>query len=520
MTDYDLVVIGGGGAGLAAAATAAEAGCSVLVVEAEDRVGGSTALSDGVFNAAGTSVQRALGLEDSTEAYFDYYMTLNAWRQPAALIRSFCENATLTIEWLISLGLDVPARHVHKVKNAVYPCSAASPGLYASGVEWPPRGHIPVGGGAAYTDVLYQYGGSLGVEYAFKTRVRSLLIEDGTVNGIEVEGQPIRARAVAVTCGGIAHDRELLERWFPDALAGYPEDYVPATISAAGSRGDGLRLTEQAGGLIEGINCGLLGSMAYFAHTPMQGFPGFQPTSLVYVNREGRRFADETAPYAVMPGLIKQQGGQVWGVFDEAARLRSDAMLGGYAQGWSPEFILKAVDAGDIRSAPTLTGLADATGMRATALISAIAHYNDDLGVGLDRYYLRSLDGLHSISEGPFYAFEYRLCNVNLTGAGVRIDAQGRALDPALEPIPGLFAAGESGAGVLGERYVGGGNSIANALTMGRVVGQTVSAMVFRTDGIGSGDRPSPDSRQGRAARQAPLSGVQHNDLADRQASH
>ncbi|KTR81940.1 hypothetical protein NS277_15910 [Novosphingobium barchaimii] len=478
MADYDLIVIGGGGAGLAAAATAAEAGCTVLVVEAKERTGGSTSLSDGVFNAAGTSVQRGLGLEDSTEAYFDYYMTLNAWRQPAALIRSFCENATPTLEWLISLGVKIPARHVHKVKGVVYPSSAATPGLYAAGVEWPPRGHIPEGGGAAYTNVLYQYAGSKGVEFALNTRVQSLLINGGAVTGIEVEGQPIYANAVAITAGGIAHDKDLLKRWFPDAFIGYDADYVPATISAPGSQGDGLRLAEQAGGLIEGVNCGLLGSMAYFARTPMKGFPGFQPTSLIYVNREGRRFTDETAPYAVMPGLIKAQGGLVWGIFDEAARLRSDPTLSGYAQGWSPEFILEAVAAGDIRAAPTIAALADMIGMNAAVLTAAVTHYNDDLAGGVDRYFLRALDGLQPIIEGPFYAFEYRLCNVGLTGAGVRIDAQGRALDPALNPIQGLYAAGESGAGVLGERYVGGGNSVANALTMGRVVGQTVAATV------------------------------------------
>ncbi|WP_141710840.1 hypothetical protein [Paraburkholderia nodosa] len=97
------------------------------------------------------------------------------------------------------------------------------------------------------------------------------------------------------------------------------------------------------GALIDGVNCGLLGTMAYFRRTPQKGFPGFQPTSLIYVNREGRRFADETAPYAVMPGLIKKQGNVVWGVFDEAARLRSDPSRGGYAQGWSPDFVLHAV---------------------------------------------------------------------------------------------------------------------------------------------------------------------------------
>ncbi|MDN5548036.1 MAG: FAD-binding dehydrogenase, partial [Rhodococcus sp. (in: high G+C Gram-positive bacteria)] len=42
-------------------------------------------------------------------------------------------------------------------------------------------------------------------------------------------------------------------------------------------------------------------------------------------------------------------------------------------------------------------------------------------------------------------------------------------------PIEGLYAAGEAGAGILGLRYVGGGNAVANALTMGRVAGRNAA---------------------------------------------
>lgn len=474
--DYDLIVVGAGGAGLSAAAAAAEGGCSVLVVEAEPRIGGSTALSQGVFNAAGTSVQKALGLDDSAQAYYDYYMTLNAWRQPAALVRAFCESATPTLEWLLGLGVQVPARHVHKAAGAIWPCAPDAPGLYASGVEWPPRGHVPEGGGAAWVEALSNHCGALGVEIVVNTRVHRLLIEDGAIVGIEAGGQEVRANAVALTCGGIAHDLELLRRWFPDALAGIDHEGPPDTISAPGSRGDAVRLGEAAGALISGFNCGLVGTMAYFRRTPMQGFPGFQPSSAIYVNREGRRFVDETAPYAVMPGLIKAQGHVVWGIFDEGARQRSDPTRGGFAQGWAPQFVLAAVEAGDIRRADSLGELAEACGLGAGPLAAAVAHYNDDLATGHDRHFGRPLEGLFPIIEPPFYAFEYRPCNVNLTGVGITIDAQGRALDGCSRVIPGLYAAGESGAGVLGERYVGGGNSVANALTMGRVVGLSVAA--------------------------------------------
>jgi fumarate reductase flavoprotein subunit len=472
--DYDLIVIGAGGAGLAGAIWAAEAGCKVMILESEDRIGGSTALSDGVFNAADTSLQRKLGLTDSIDAYYDYYMTLNAWRQPAALIRRFCDEATPTLEWLLSLGVTYPERIAHKPKQPVFPGSVEGGGLYSAGVEWPPRGHCPAEGGSVYINAMENRRAVLGVELALNTRVRKLIIEDGAVKGVEVEGQTLRSHAVLLACGGISHAGEAMIRaWFPDAYDTLPPGHHPVGPAGAGHRGDGVIMAQQAGAHIIGRNCGLAVSGAFLPSAP-PGFHGYQPSSLVYVNARGQRFAPETAPYAVMPGLIKEQGFRVWGVFDEAARLRSDASRSGFAQGWDPQFVLDRVADGDIIVADTIEALAGKCSMRPGALRVTIDQFNEDIGVGQDRWFLRCMEELFPIAEGPFYAFRHVNSGFTVTGVGPRIDPDAHALDEDGQIIPGLFAAGECGAGVLGERYVGGGNSVANAITMGRVAGMTV----------------------------------------------
>ena len=91
--DYDVVVIGSGAAGLAAAVTAADSGASVIVLEADDKVGGSSRLSGGHFYAAGTSVQREAGiLDDTADDMFNYYMTLNQWNVEPAVARTYCDT--------------------------------------------------------------------------------------------------------------------------------------------------------------------------------------------------------------------------------------------------------------------------------------------------------------------------------------------------------------------------------------------------------------------------------------------
>jgi len=129
---------------------------------------------------------------------------------------------------------------------------------------------------------------------------------------------------------------------------------------------------------------------------------------------------------------------------------------------------------GDFKQAGSIAELAKACGLNAVGLQSSVEQYNEAVKTGKDSLFLRKMTHLHEIKEGPFYAFEYRAYDVNLTGAGLKIDTDCHVVDPNGKIIRGLLAAGEAGAGVLGERYVGGGNSIANALTMGRLAGLTV----------------------------------------------
>src|SRR3546814_6530069 len=62
------------------------------------------------------------------------------------------------------------------------------------------------------------------------------------------------------------------------------------------------------------------------------------------------------------------------------------------------------------------------------------------------------------VAQPPFYAAEIRPAIVCLTSTGLRVDRDMHVLDCADRPIGGLFSAGEVSGGVLGDRYIGGGN--------------------------------------------------------------
>src|SRR2546430_15277610 len=105
MTDFDVAVVGSGVAGLAAALQASDAGARVILIEGSDVIGGSSRLSSGVVMAAGTSYQRAAGIEDDAEHLFAFYMSTNHWKVEPPVVRALAHESAPMIEWLGKLGV-------------------------------------------------------------------------------------------------------------------------------------------------------------------------------------------------------------------------------------------------------------------------------------------------------------------------------------------------------------------------------------------------------------------------------
>ena len=114
--EADVVVIGAGATGLPAAIAACEAGCSVILVEAEKDIGGHAIISGGnVPLGGGTSVQKKYGIADSPDLLF---RDLTDWSvvgpngfpdyryNDREIIRAFADNSAATFEWLLAHGVE------------------------------------------------------------------------------------------------------------------------------------------------------------------------------------------------------------------------------------------------------------------------------------------------------------------------------------------------------------------------------------------------------------------------------
>jgi fumarate reductase flavoprotein subunit len=461
--DFDVIVVGGGGAGLAAALLARRQGASCIILEADRKLGGATALAGGVFYAAGTSVQRAAGIENDTpDAMFKYLMTLNQWALDARLIRTICDNCAPALEWLIEMGADFPPEW-----------------LVIGGVDDIPRAHSSRGGGGTVAEALINAAGAAGIESSCNTRVDELIVESGRVVGVRSEGVELRASSVVLTTGGFGNNPAMIDRLYPTA-ASHGTWTFAVHFAAPFVLGDGIAMAERIGANITGHDTGLL--------NPTSGFgrfiEAFLPPWIMLVNQRGRRFMAETASYAVSGYLMNEQPNRrAFAIFDESTLVEASqdkTFADPYHSGvplptWDQQIITEYVQKGQVKKADTLAEIARHFAIDAVSLQRTTATYNEDARLGKDSVFFKECHKHYPVQTAPFYGVEVRAAIIGLTAAGLEIDAQARVLDAHQEPIPGLYAAGEILGCIHGKRYGGGGMSIGPAITLGRIAGETAA---------------------------------------------
>jgi fumarate reductase flavoprotein subunit len=461
--DFDVLVIGSGVAGLAAALAAQQAGAErILIAESEGIVGGSSRLSGGLMMGAATRYQKAQGISDSPEALFHDYMTLNQWKVETAVVERLTERAGEAVEWLGDLGVEFYDQ------------------LVFGGDESVPRVHCPIGRGQAVVDVLYRQCRDAGIEFALGQRVDRLLVLDGAVVGIAVGEDEITAGSVVIATGGFGADEQKRKELFPSVFDTGWSYY----IGADGSRGDALDFTRDVNAQVTGFNRGLR-----LLHTDFDKmYEAYIPGWLVLVNKEGRRFCNETAPYGIMDGLLQEQGDSAFAIFDhktlvdatELGVARYKQSIPGSTKRQSPHWNLDIIEMmlkeGKVQKRDSLKDLAVAIGVPTVNLIATVDRVNELVELHEDQDYLKDPKFLEPINDGPFYAVEVRPATCCFTACGLRINREAQVLDQTGRAIPGLYAAGEVTGGVIGPRYVGSGNSYGNCVTMGRVAGQGAAA--------------------------------------------
>jgi len=472
---FDVIVVGGGGAALAAAIEAREAGASVLLLEKNPQLGGSTAWSIGSVTSTGTPHQRRRGIADHPADHWadmpGFAGELDA-RDNAALRRVLCEHIPATFQWLLDSGVRFM-------------------GPMPEPPHRQPRMHNVLPNSRAFIYHLERRARRAGVDIRTGQRVSRLLQQGGRVSGVVTEsGERFEARGgVVLAAGDFTNSPELKRRFM-----GEQESKVEGVNTTA--TGDGQRLAEALGARIVNGDLALGPEIRFIApasenfvrrlppwrwlaacmqwsldHLPaallrplMMKFlttalapsPTLFEAGAVLVNRRGERFGDELdRPAWRLPDQPDKMG---YIVLDRALAQRFSAWpdfvstAPGIAYAYVPDYRRNRPDV--FTEAPSVHALAQRLGMDAASLAAAVH--------------------ARGLGEGPYVALgPVRSVFVHSEG-GVMVDEQHRVLDAGGAPLPGLYAAGATGQGGL--LLKGHGHHLAWAFVSGRRAGAQAAA--------------------------------------------
>lgn len=108
--EYDLVIVGSGGGSMPAALVAKQQGRTAIILEKEDKVGGSTSFSGGVWWVPNNSLLKEAGIPDSFERAREYFDSAVKYQGPGvtpARRDAFLKGGSRMIDFLRELGLKV-----------------------------------------------------------------------------------------------------------------------------------------------------------------------------------------------------------------------------------------------------------------------------------------------------------------------------------------------------------------------------------------------------------------------------
>lgn len=454
----DVVVIGGGGAGLASAISSMQAGAKkVIVIEKLGYVGGSTNVSEGALNAADDQRQKAQGIKDSYETFYETTMHGGHDKGDPTLVRFLTSHSMDAVNWLESLGV--------KFNDHI----GAATGSLGQRSHYPatPYGNTYI---RTFEKVIADSNGKIQV-LLDTPAVKLIQNKSGRVVGVVGNnfGSKVTVMAkdgVIIATGGFGANVAYRQKGNTGVWKNIKLDNsIGCTNIQKAAQGQGLFLAQKVGAKLIGLSdiqihpCG----------TPGTGLMENIRTSgrnRIFVNSDGNRFVNEGAARDVLANAIFQQKGRTYWIVVNKLRYPT------------PDFkdrmgaSIRNMEAlGAVVEAPTLDELAKKTGMNAENLKKAIADYNAVVsGKAKDKLgFVANNKDDKQMTEGPWYACR-KVPTVHHTMGGIKINVKSQVINTKGKVIPGLYAVGEVTGGIHGSNRLGG-NAIADIMTFGHAVG-------------------------------------------------
>ncbi|MER2138232.1 MAG: FAD-binding protein [Arthrobacter sp.] len=503
---YDVVVVGSGAGAMAGAYAAAALGLKTAVVEKTELLGGASAYAGASCWLPGTRVQERAGVTESVAEARTYLESILGGEQSSRR-EAFLAAAGELVEFLESdpaiefywtafpdyfpgpgrqavgrsmMPVDLPREEIGDLAALVRPRVEADRYGQAH-----PEG--PLTAGQALIGRLLLAMHRTGNATIFTgTAMTGVITEGGRVTGIEAESAdgPLRLGAssgVLLGAGGFEANEQMRRE------SGTPGAAQWSMAPRGANTGTAIRAAVEAGAAVE------LMDEAWWCPGTLQPAGGTAFTlgfrGGIMVDAAGKRFANESLPYDRMGRIMAAE---------PAARIPSwiifDSRFGGELPAiMRPDNTAPAehLAAGTWVQADSLEELAERTDLDPQALTATVTRFNGFAQTGVDEDFHRGEDpydlffavpgagpnpALVPLAEPPYFAARVVLSDLGTKG-GVRTDNDARVLTSDGDPLPGLYAVGNTSASFSGRAYPGPGIPLGSAMVFAfRAVAQMTGA--------------------------------------------
>jgi 3-oxosteroid 1-dehydrogenase len=323
------------------------------------------------------------------------------------------------------------------------------------------------------------------------TPLVDLHIEGDRVAGVLVQrdGAEVLVRArhgVVLAAGGFERNERMRKQYQREPIG------AEWTVGAAENTGDAIEAGQRLGAAVD-----LMDDAWWGPSIPLSGGPYFCLSERTLpgcfmVNAAGRRFVNEAAPY--VDAVHAMYAGNETGVSHIPAWLVADQRYRNrYTFAGLPprqRFPGRWYKAGAVHSAGTIEELAAKIEVPAEELRATVDRFNGFARTGHDEDFRRGesaydhyygdprLDNpsLAPLEVAPFHAVKIVPGDLGTKG-GLRTDEWARVLREDGDVIPGLYAAGNASATVMGHTYAGAGATIGPAMTFGYLAALDIASL-------------------------------------------
>lgn len=482
----DAVVVGAGASGMGAAIAAAQAGKRVVVLEKNSNIGGNCLVSGGYLEYLTAPddarpdmtselhryVEDVLGSEAAAQtdpAFVEGVRAQYEEFKASGKTKLFDSQEFYALDFAATTGEGLPvdaylpsARNIAALNDWMTDLGFVweTPTHLITGYTYPRWSNPTVGTcGEGYFDFFDQVldEGGFDVEVLLATPAQELVTEGGAVTGVRALAEDgtayeVSAPVVILASGGFSGNADMLREY--NTTWPYPEGPL-ATTNVNGHTGDGIAMARELGAAVADM-----GNQMMFPFNDPITFSAENVSGTFadcpIVNKQGKRFLDETADrFAMTAALMEQEDSLCFMVSDANSVYVTEASPG-------EDTLLRR---GQLFKADTLEGLAEQMGVPADAFAAEMERYNGFCKAGQDEDFGRYFfDELSPVKVPPFYAAPATWAAHITIGGLDADDATFAVRDESGAAISGLYACGEVRNGICG---VG---SIADGVAAGKAI--------------------------------------------------